>query len=103
MAEIPESSNLATQQLNESDQNVIEEERSLLRWRWKRKHKNIQQKKNTIAGLADPERTVCFVSIDAGMGSDLLNMRVLKRLEELLPEQGDSGKRLCHLENLSIR
>ena len=50
----------------------------------------------------DPERTVCFVSIDAGMGSDLLNTRVLERLKDLLPVQGHSNKRLCHLENLSI-
>ena len=78
------------------------EERSLLRWNWKRPKKQ-QIVKDTFASLADPERTVCFVSIDAGMGSDLINMRVLKRLEELLPEQGTSGKRLCHLENLSIR
>jgi hypothetical protein len=36
-------------------------------------------------------------------GSDLLNTRVLARLDELLPQQANSGKRLCHLENLSIR
>lgn len=39
---------------------------------------------------------VCFVSIDVGMGSDLMNIRVLKRLKELLPDG------LCRLENLSI-
>lgn len=50
---------------------------------------------------ADSSTTICFVSIDAGMGSDLLNLRVLKRLEELFPAQAD-GKQLCHLENLSI-
>ncbi len=56
------------------------------------------------AALADPETTICFVSMDAGMGSDLLTKRVVRRLEELLPEQaGSSKKRLCHLENLSIR
>jgi hypothetical protein len=77
-----------------------EKERALLRWNWKKPKQNLF-KKNTLASMADPERTVCFVSIDAGMGSDLLNTRVLKRLEELLPDQG--GKKLCHLENLSIR
>lgn len=44
----------------------------------------------------DPNATVCFVSIDAGMGSDLLKLRVLERLNELLPECP------CHMENLSI-
>jgi hypothetical protein len=55
-----------------------------------------------ISSQADPERTVCFVSGDIGMGSDLLTMKVVQRLEELLPKQ-QGGKRLCHLENLSIR
>ena len=73
----------------------------------------------------DPSKTICFVSIDAGMGSDLLNTLVLKRLEELLPEQFEerrrmedhrhdddenrdrrtkkiNRRRLCHIENLSI-
>lgn len=56
----------------------------------------------------DPDKTICFVSADIGMGSDLLTNRVVKRLEELLPEQqptqGGEGprRRLCHLENLSI-
>jgi hypothetical protein len=77
-----------------------QQERSLLRWNWKKPKHNLF-KENTLASMADPERTVCFVTIDAGMGSDLLNTRVLKRLEELLPDQG--GKTLCHLENLSIR
>lgn len=45
----------------------------------------------------DPLQTVCFVSIDAGMGSDLLNQRVLERLDELLP-----GESPCTVENLSI-
>lgn len=49
----------------------------------------------------DPDKTICFVSVDIGMGSDLLNQRVLHRLQELLPEQED-GRRICHLENLSI-
>jgi len=51
----------------------------------------------------DPKSTICFVSIDAGMGSDLLNIRVLKRLNELADQEGyDEFKELCHLENLSI-
>lgn len=101
MAQIPENNDvLSMNKLQEEE--LVKEERSLLRWSWKRKRKTVGQK-NVLASLADPERTVCFVSIEAGMGSDLLNTRVLKRLEELLPEQGDSGKRLCHLENLSIR
>lgn len=75
---------------------------------------------NSTEELPDPDRTICFVSIDAGMGSDLLNTRVLKRLEDLLPplaelaqgrkqqQKGGNGdaekgqRRLCHLENLSI-
>ena len=63
------------------------------------KHKQYDPKER-----ADPAKTICFVSIDAGMGSDLLNIRVLERLEELLPVQTRYGdRRLCHLENLSIR
>ncbi|KAL3915799.1 MAG: hypothetical protein SGILL_005474 [Bacillariaceae sp.] len=56
----------------------------------------------------DPNRTICFVSVDIGMGSDILTMYVVKRLEELLPAQqniGDNAKnsrRLCHIDNLSI-
>ena len=103
IAQIPErieKDAINTQQESE----IVEEERSLLRWNWLQKRKKVtRQEKRTLAASADPERTVCFVSIDAGMGSDLLNTRVLKRLEELLPEQGGDGKRLCHLENLSIR
>jgi len=110
MAQLPEEydkgdllESMNDEHQNKLEQDAAKEERSLLRWRWRRKPKNVaQKKKNELAGLADPERTVCFVSIDAGMGSDLLNVRVLKRLDELLPEQGNSGKRLCHLENLSI-
>jgi neutral ceramidase len=64
----------------------------------------------TYAHKVDPQKTICFVSIDAGMGSDLLNMRVRKRLQELLPEISASNDdenntintTLCHLENLSI-
>jgi mannitol-specific phosphotransferase system IIBC component len=82
------------------EEDIKEQKRSLLRWNWKKSKHNLV-KENSLASVADPDRTVCFVSIDAGMGSDLLNTRVLKRLEDLLPDQG--GKRLCHLENLSIR
>lgn len=56
----------------------------------------------SLIEFADPNKAVCFVSADIGMGSDVLNMRVLRRLEELLPEQKGSNQRLCHLENLSI-
>jgi hypothetical protein len=55
-----------------------------------------------ISSQTDPEKTVCFVSADIGMGSDLLTMKVVQRLEEILPKQ-QGGKRLCHLENLSLR
>lgn len=96
-----ESESFAVKQPRRPEEEDIEEQkRSLLRWNWKKPKQNLV-KDNSRGSTADPDRTVCFVSIDAGMGSDLLNMRVLKRLEELLPEQG--GKRLCHLENLSIR
>lgn len=71
-------------------------DRSLRQW-------SIQKQRDDPRKRANPSKTVCFVSIDAGMGSDLLNTRVLKRLEEMLPEQGASGKRLCHLDNLSVR
>lgn len=47
----------------------------------------------------DTTQTVCFVSIDSGMGSDLLNIRVLKRLQTLLPEE---ARGLCTMETLSI-
>jgi neutral ceramidase len=53
----------------------------------------------------DPSKAICFISIDACMGSDLLNLRVLERLESLLPIQQYSSSeyvRLCHIENLSI-
>lgn len=96
-----ESDSIAVNQRRRpKEEDVEEKKRSLLRWNWK-KPKHNPVKENSVASLADPDRTVCFVSIDAGMGSDLLNTRVLKRLEEILPDQ--SGKRLCHLENLSIR
>ena len=42
------------------------------------------------------DNTVCFVSVDCGMGSDLVTRRVLNRISELLPEQ------VCTIENLSI-
>lgn len=62
-----------------------------------------KKKKKAKEYTIDPKSTICFVSIDAGMGSDLLNLRVLKRLNELADEEGyDEFKGLCHLENLSI-
>jgi hypothetical protein len=42
-------------------------------------------------------RYVCVVSIDAGMGSDLLNQKVMKRLDELIPR-----KNPCNIRNTSI-
>ena len=42
------------------------------------------------------------MSADIAMGSDLMNLKIIQRLKELLPEQPRSGERLCHLENLSI-
>lgn len=97
MAQLPKQEAIA---MADKEATAEEKTRSLLRWNWRFKAKSMPE--NTLASMADPEQTVCFVSIDAGMGSDLLNIRVLKRLEELLPEQ-KGGKRLCHLENLSIR
>lgn len=49
--------------------------------------------------LLDANQTVCFVSIDAGMGSDLLNIRLLERLKILMPPEAQS---LCTMETLSI-
>lgn len=43
-------------------------------------------------------RTICFVSIDAGMGSDLLTKKVLERFHELIQD----SETVCHLENTSI-
>lgn len=61
------------------------------------KSHNKLNKNNNKLGL-DPSRSICFVSIDTGMGSDLLNQRVMERLEELLGQD----ELLCQLENLSI-
>lgn len=65
-----------------------------------RRFLNDQVDQSRTRGLVDlnPDKTVCFVSIDAGMGSDLLNMRVFDRLKELLPSESQP----CRLENLSI-
>lgn len=66
-----------------------------------RREKDYTGTRDTSHGTeADPDKTVCFVSIDAGMGSDLLNVLVLERLQSLIPGQG--GKPVCHLENLVI-
>jgi len=73
------------------------------RLRLRKKTNQNAQEHHGLASQADPERTICFVSIDIGSGSDLLTVKVLERLQELLPEHGPSGKRLCHLENLSVR
>ena len=68
-----------------------------------RRQSSGKEEANTATVSADPEKTVCFVSADVGMGSDLLTMKVVKRLEHLLPREKGSGKPLCRLENLSIR
>lgn len=78
--------------------------RSLLRWMMTSNNDKPSPPAPSRISQLDPEKTICFVSIDAGMGSDLLNKRVLERLDELLPPQANSNnqRRLCHLENLSI-
>jgi hypothetical protein len=126
----------------EEEPNILTNQRLRLGWS-SLFHRGDEQKEkdeptlSAHASRLDPEKTICFVSIDAGMvgvcccrcraclfsspassdsifvfvwmplcyyqGSDLVNIRVLERLEELLPQQAPSGKRLCHLENLSIR
>lgn len=87
-----------------SAESMEDQHRSLRDWNLLRRNRKASNTPKLSAKLANPDKTVCFVSIDAGMGSDLLNTRVVKRLEELMPPQeGESGKRLCHLENLSIR
>lgn len=42
------------------------------------------------------ENTICFVSVDTGMGSDIVTARVINRLQELIPEE------ICTIENTSI-
>jgi hypothetical protein len=81
----------------------------------RRKKKVLDLTPSPLVSQLDPGTTICFVSVDIGMGSDLLTKRVLERLEELLPEQQQQNyaqdedydhnhrrRRLCHLENLSI-
>jgi hypothetical protein len=129
-----------------ADAVVADEEQERLRLRRKSGFENIPterafdpSKSLTLqVSRIDPDKAICFVSMDAGMvrlilclcreyvflffqcklhshsiflsssyfgckGSDLLNMRVLDRLKELLPKQANSDKQICHLENLSIR
>ena len=67
----------------------------------------------------NPNTTICFVSVDIGMGSDILNIRVLRRLDDLIQQWNNyknhknynnvtdnttqSVRRSpCHIENLSI-
>ena len=104
MAEAGEDANVATaSSVKESNIKLIQKiERLSLRWNH-RTQQPIHAEFSQEAISANPEKTVCFVSADIGMGSDLLTMKVAKRLEELLPKQKDSGKPLCHIENLSIR
>lgn len=44
----------------------------------------------------DPDSTICFVSIDYGMGSDLVTQKVIERLHQ------SQGNTLCQVDNLSI-
>jgi neutral ceramidase len=47
--------------------------------------------------------TVCFVSADIGMGSDLLNLRVIQRLSDLIQQEKEfANTSPCQIENLSI-
>ena len=68
---------------------------------WGRSQKPGLRTKQTEGPLhfLNATETVCFVSIDTGMGSDLLNIRVLERLKILLPEEAQA---LCSMETLSI-
>ena len=53
--------------------------------------------------LLEAEDSICFVSIDLCMGSDILHTRVLERLDQLLDKGSDiTQPNLCRLENLSI-
>lgn len=69
------------------------------------KHENLDRTLNSNPAreenmIINPATTICFVSIDAGMGSDLLTRRVLDRLDEL--KNQSSLLIPCTLENLSI-
>lgn len=104
MSEFPQDLQAAEEEMASSAESMEDQHRSLRDWNLLRRNRKASNTPKLSAKLANPDKTVCFVSIDAGMGSDLLNTRVVKRLEELMPPQeGESGKRLCHLENLSIR
>lgn len=43
-------------------------------------------------------KTICFISMDAGMGSDLLTKKVLERFHALIPD----SETVCHIENTSV-
>eukprot|EP00934_Nitzschia_sp_Nitz4_P002185 Nitzschia sp. Nitz4//scaffold170_size48074//31888//34729//NITZ4_007109-RA/size48074-snap-gene-0.37-mRNA-1//1//CDS//3329538652//2185//frame0 len=64
--------------------------------------RNQHQRRLSDDSQFDPETTICFVSIDTGMGSDLVSMQVASRLRELLPVISGTNKTLCHLDNLVI-
>jgi neutral ceramidase len=67
-----------------------------------RRGRERREEEKVTAGLPpEPTTAICFVSIDVGMGSDLLNMRVIERLEEHYSTNKNQTM-LCHLENLSI-
>jgi len=48
------------------------------------------------------KKRVCVVSACFEIGSDLLDMKVVKCIKELLPPQDGSEKLMCLLENPSI-
>lgn len=92
----PTSDSVAEEATKEAIHSVQKVERLKVR---SREEKEVPPPKTFVR--ADPQQTVCFVSADIGMGSDLLTLKVVQRLEEILPKE-PPGKRLCHLENLSI-
>lgn len=84
---------------------LIQRHRNDLRNHNDMQHQHQQQRTKQYSDvLLDPNKTVCFVSIDAGMGSDLINMRVVQRLNE--ETNGTTTERslqgLCRIDNLSI-
>jgi neutral ceramidase len=64
-----------------------------------RQTKNSPQQPDPVP---DPESTICVVSMDAGMGSDILTKKVLERFAQLVPPTQQGSKPVCHLENTSI-
>lgn len=59
---------------------------------------NVESFRRNEECSVDPETAVCFVSMDAGMGSDAVTSRALKRFAELTSEKDP----VCRLENTAI-